>query len=130
MHGNLYSFFTPPASSESSDDRKEDSNPSTDEEPEVETEEQLVDNNLKRKKHTSEDDEIPSDLATTKNHSPCQPKLTQFPSHIIAGKQRSFSSSWYSYSWLEYSVQQDACFCFPCRMFYVEERNSKDKFHH
>ena len=102
MQSNLYSFFTPPASSKSSDDRKEDSNPSTDEEPEVETEEQLVDNNPKRKKHTSEDDEIPSDLATTKNHSPCQPKLTQFPSHIIAGKQRSFSSTWYSYSWLEY----------------------------
>ena len=58
----------------------------------------------------SKPDGIPSDLATTKNHSPCQPKLSHFPLSTIAGKQRSFDSSWYSsYSWPEYSIQQDAC---------------------
>ena len=118
---NLFSFFTPPASN---DGRKEvsDSDPSTDEEPEVEPKDQPV---PKR----SKPDCIPSDLATTKNQSPCQPKLSQFPLSTIAGKQRSFNSSWYSsYSWLEYSIQQDACFCFPCRMFHVEQAGSKDKF--
>ncbi len=71
----------------------------------------------------------PSDLGITKHHSPCQPVMSKFPSRTIAGKQRSFNSTWYtSYSWLEYSVETDACFCFPCRMFHVEEGSSKDKF--
>ena len=33
-------------------------------------------------------------------------------------KKRSFNPDWYtSYSWLEYSVQKDATFCFACRHF-------------
>ncbi|KAJ8887844.1 hypothetical protein PR048_014062 [Dryococelus australis] len=49
-----------------------------------------------------------------------QPKVN-FPRHIIAGKQRSFQSSWYdTFSWLEYSVKEDAVFCFVCRHFAVK----------
>ena len=37
---------------------------------------------------------------------------------LVGGKQRSFSSNWYKkYSWLEYSKQQDAGYCYPCRLF-------------
>ena len=56
----------------------------------------------------------PSDLNMS---SPSQPRMTKYPS--LAGS-RSFNSNWYKgRPWLEYSVEKDSAFCFPCRVFGV-----------
>lgn len=61
---------------------------------------------------------IINDIASTTSSVPCQP-LIHFPVSYFSGKARSFNSDWYKqYSWLEYSVQKDAAFCFPCRLFF------------
>ena len=59
----------------------------------------------------------PSDLAVAPTESPTQPKI-MFPSRKFGmGRPRSFNGDWYkSYQWLEYSIERDAAFCFPCRM--------------
>lgn len=56
-----------------------------------------------------------------KNEGPRQPVMHPFPSRVIGGQKRSFCSSWYGNfkSWLEYSITQDAAFCFLCRHFAV-----------
>ena len=51
---------------------------------------------------------------------PHQPKLPIFPRNedIPAKKQCRFSSQWYTvYPHLEYSISQDAAFCFVCSLF-------------
>ena len=49
-----------------------------------------------------------------KGEKPSQPSIT-FPQN---SQGRHFSAHWYShFSWLEYSVAQDATFCQPCRLF-------------
>ena len=51
---------------------------------------------------------------------PHQPKLPIFPRNedIPAKKQCRFSSQWYTvYPYLEYSISQDAAFCFVCSLF-------------
>ena len=49
-----------------------------------------------------------------KGEKPSQPFIT-FPQN---SQGRHFSTHWYShFSWLEYSVAQDATFCQPCRLF-------------
>ena len=64
-------------------------------------------------KHTA-----PNDLAPTPAFPPVQPTNIKYPSTVISGKSRSFNPKWYTlYPWLEYSVQQDACFCYSCRLF-------------
>ena len=48
---------------------------------------------------------------------------------LIGSKQRAFDSDWYNtYSWLEYSIKRDAAFCFPCRLFAVNEGRSQNTF--
>lgn len=48
--------------------------------------------------------------------SPCQPTCITFPKRTYSDKVQS--PAWYhQYSWLEYSVQKDAAFCFPCCFF-------------
>ena len=60
----------------------------------------------------------PSDIAHDQNQSPVQPVLRSFPPTQVKGQKRSFNSSWYkTYPFLEYSVQEDAVYCFPCRLF-------------
>ena len=60
---------------------------------------------------------IPSDIAASPNQSPVQPIL-RYPATIIGGKRRSFNSLWYKkYHWLEYSGENNAVYCFPCRFF-------------
>ena len=59
-----------------------------------------------------------TDLGTDK---PAQPRIT-FPYRFFGvGKnmrKRSFSVAWYKgRPWLEYSIQFDAAYCFPCRIF-------------
>ncbi|KAK6196150.1 hypothetical protein SNE40_001432 [Patella caerulea] len=46
---------------------------------------------------------------------PAQPCVVNSPKTKFGKQICSFQSKWYTdRSWLEYSVQKDACFCFPC----------------
>ena len=59
----------------------------------------------------------PEDIAAVATSSPIQPTNIKYPVTLYSNKPRSFNPTWFKlYSWLEYSVKQDACFCFPCRM--------------
>ena len=41
-----------------------------------------------------------------------------YPIHTSGTDKRSFQPSWYrSYPWIEYSVERDSVYCFPCRFF-------------
>ncbi|XP_065324320.1 uncharacterized protein LOC135931261 [Gordionus sp. m RMFG-2023] len=67
--------------------------------------------------------QIPGDLGQNK---PNQIKLNNYVKKDIHGRQRSFQKSWYrGRDWLEYSVEADAAFCFPCRKYL---RNPSDEF--
>lgn len=58
-----------------------------------------------------------SDLGSA---GPSQPKNIAFPSKISGDCKRSFRAEWYkSHPWIEYSVQADAVFCYPCRNFHT-----------
>ena len=73
--------------------------------------------------------EVPSDVAASPNQQPCQPNLAHFPVTLIGSKQRAFNSDWYkTYSWLEYSIERDAAFCYPCRLFAINEGRSQNAF--
>ena len=54
------------------------------------------------------------------NLGPYQPRLKVYPGNtdIKAGKQNRFSSSWFSdFPHLEYSVKNDAAYCYVCCLF-------------
>ena len=58
------------------------------------------------------------DIGNDKGDLPKQPAFCNFPARLFGTKCRSFNPDWYrSHRWLEYSVERDAAFCFPCRMF-------------
>ncbi|CAF4053549.1 unnamed protein product [Rotaria magnacalcarata] len=58
---------------------------------------------------------IPLDLSHSSKELPAQPKLSSYPTNKHG---RSFRSIWYSnFPWLEYSIKQDAVFCYYCRHF-------------
>lgn len=43
-----------------------------------------------------------------------------YPSRMFGSSKRSFPSSWYNhFEWLEYSVEKDRVYCFPCCFFGV-----------
>ena len=47
-----------------------------------------------------------------------RPILKSYPKKKQGNRERSFQSTWHdSFSWLEYFVNVDACFCYPCKMF-------------
>ena len=72
----------------------------------------------------------PSDIASGPHQSPVQP-IISFPARSFGGKgrPRAFNSEWYSsYSWLEYSVERDAAFCYPCRLFELRGTRSEKIF--
>ncbi|XP_064101731.1 zinc finger MYM-type protein 1-like [Macrobrachium nipponense] len=53
------------------------------------------------------------------NYGPCQPVIP-YPKNV---EGRLFQKKWYERnSWLEYSPQKDAMFCFSCRLFLNEEK--------
>ena len=57
------------------------------------------------------------DLAKNKFDQPKQPNIS-FPPTKFGKVSRSFQLRWYQqWSWLEYSVQMNAAFCFACRFF-------------
>ena len=64
-----------------------------------------------------------SDLNTC---TPSQPLLKKYPAPSVAGSvARSFNSNWYKgRPWLEYSTERDAAFCFPCRVFGVNQSST------
>ena len=48
----------------------------------------------------------------------CQPHAHDYPITKIYGKDHHFSLLWfYTYPWIEYSVEKDAAFCFKCYLF-------------
>ena len=58
-----------------------------------------------------------------KADGPKQPCLASFPKTMFGKHNRSFSTTWYAqFPWLEYSVEHDAVFCFPCRHFHTDRR--------
>ena len=71
----------------------------------------------------------PSDIASGPFEAPKQPKI-KFPLRSFGtGRQRAFNSEWYkSHPWLEYSVDRDAAFCYPCRVFKCGSNRSEDAF--
>ncbi|XP_021315808.1 zinc finger MYM-type protein 1-like [Sorghum bicolor] len=49
---------------------------------------------------------------------PCQPWSHDFPTRYIGGKPRRFLPDWFGeFTWIEYSVEKDAAFCFVCYLF-------------
>src|SRR6218665_1979315 len=62
---------------------------------------------------------FPEDISNSILHSPVQPKLHLYPWRYLGctkSVKRRFQSSFFAeFSWLEYSVQQDAANCFCCR---------------
>ena len=63
---------------------------------------------------------LPSDISSGPSDKPAQPNRStaRFPSTVMGNKKRSFNPDWFrTYSWLEYSAERDAAFCFPCRHF-------------
>ena len=70
----------------------------------------------------------PTDIASGPHEKPVQPSR-QFPSTLVGTKKRSFNPDWFkTYSWLEYSVERDAAFCFPCRHFSIRSGRAEDTF--
>ena len=70
----------------------------------------------------------PKDISAGRSDNPMQPKLSAFPTTQFGMKRRSFSPRWYEvYPWLEYSVSQDAAFCFCCRLFPLPGKSIAEK---
>jgi len=68
--------------------------------------------------HSSQHLQAPSDIASGVLEAPKQPGVKFSSRSFGMGRQRSFNSDWYkSHPWLEYSVERDAAFCYPCRLF-------------
>ncbi|XP_050369119.1 uncharacterized protein LOC126787247 [Argentina anserina] len=48
----------------------------------------------------------------------CQPKLKHYPFSVHGAQNRKFNFNWFEgHPWLEYSVDQDKIYCFPCFLF-------------
>ena len=63
--------------------------------------------------------ESPNDISKRTGDNLARPLLKAYPKHMDGKSHgRSFVASWYErYSWMEYSQDFDAVFCFPCRHF-------------
>ena len=60
----------------------------------------------------------PKDIAQSPCFPPVQPIKTRYPSTMFSNVSRCFNPAWFkSFQWLEYSVEKDACYCYPCRLF-------------
>lgn len=66
------------------------------------------------------------DLSVSCDNGPKQP-VVAFPRRNISGKQRSFQRSWYERCpWIEYSIKNDAVYCFVCRHFATQGQLLED----
>lgn len=53
-----------------------------------------------------------------KDTGPRQVKLKSYPQDSFGTQNRSYHHSWFEkHNWLEYSINRNAAFCFPCRVF-------------
>ncbi|CAF2082966.1 unnamed protein product [Rotaria magnacalcarata] len=69
---------------------------------------------------------IPNDISKSCNDAPVQKKLATYPANQ---QNRSFQSTWFNDRiWLEYSVQNDASYCYYCRHFSSKQLNADDSF--
>ena len=56
-------------------------------------------------------------LLLDNREKPCQPNLDLHLATKFRDKDRHFDKTWYDdYKWLEYCAE-NACFCFPCRVY-------------
>ena len=61
---------------------------------------------------------VPNDIAQTVAFPPVRPVNVKFPATKFGSTTRTFNVAWYNrFSWLEYSVECNACYCYPCRIF-------------
>lgn len=69
----------------------------------------------------------PSDISSGRLDKPVQPSSCVFPVTRFGTSKRSFRSAWYQqHTWLEYSVSQDAAYCFSCRNFPVPNKSRSE----
>ena len=69
---------------------------------------------------------IPNNINMSLNDVPVQKKLATYPTNQ---QNRSFQSSWFNDRiWLEYSVQNDACYCYYCHYLSSNQLNADDSF--
>ncbi|CAH2315823.1 Hypothetical predicted protein [Pelobates cultripes] len=60
----------------------------------------------------------PDDISQCATEGPRQPVLKKYPQKQVGTRFRSFRPQWFqSFEWLEYSISEDASYCFPCRFF-------------
>ncbi|KRZ65599.1 hypothetical protein T10_8787 [Trichinella papuae] len=72
----------------------------------------LMDFYAKSESNAETESNVLTDLG---NESPQQPVHQKFPVTKFAGSSKSFCAGWYKkFKWLEYSLERDAAFCFPC----------------
>src|SRR6218665_2365773 len=61
---------------------------------------------------------FPDDLSKSEQHQSTQPKISVYPWRFYGDDEtlkRRFQTSFYSeYSWIEYSIKEDAPFCLCC----------------
>ncbi|XP_042009176.1 zinc finger MYM-type protein 1-like [Salvia splendens] len=58
---------------------------------------------------------------------PCQPRTFSFPQKEVGGSRHRFMVSWFDkWDWLEYSMDEDAAFCFVCYLFKNEVGHAGD----
>ena len=72
-----------------------------------------------------------SDITSRPDEKPVQPNPVTFcyPLKRIGQQNCTFNPKWFStYSWLEYSVERDAAFYFPCHYFSTKSGKNKDVF--
>uniref|UniRef100_A0A8C5ME33 TTF-type domain-containing protein n=1 Tax=Leptobrachium leishanense TaxID=445787 RepID=A0A8C5ME33_9ANUR len=64
----------------------------------------------------------PCDISQCATEGPKQPILKKYQQKKIGASFRSFRPQWFkSFNWLEYSISQDAAYCFSCRFFSVSK---------
>ena len=69
---------------------------------------------------------IPNDISKSSSDPPAQPKLRSYP---VNKQKRSLQSAWYTdRQWLEYSAENNSCFCYYCRHFSWNKLAVRDAF--
>ena len=70
-----------------------------------------------------EQEKLPGDLGT---ENPAQPVI-DFPKSNCDNHRRSFQKEWYKqFSWVEYSIERNAVFCFACLHFLPQSFHDSD----
>jgi len=68
-------------------------------------------------------------IAAGLSQKPVQPVDISFPVRKIGKSNRGCNPLWFkTYPWMEYSVEKDAIFCYPCRHFATNSGRSEKSF--